>query len=191
MSNKENSYFWAIKLLTQSQENDPVCLLETCFANENCVAFGPVHHFLVGACLLTGYAHAKKLDDEILSDYLTQLNKESVKVPGAACALWGICGAAISAGMAYAIIAENAPLKIEGWSEGQTMVAEIAEKIAVGGAPRCCKRDSRWAVEIARNTFARDFGVNFGDSISIEELSSPCIAASSNTVCIHDKCPFF
>lgn len=187
----ENTNFWAIDFLTKSTEKDPVRLLEACFTNENCVAFGPIHHFLVGACLLAGYAHANNLDDSELREYLNLLSKESTKVPGAACARWGICGAAISAGMAYAIIAENAPLKTEGWSEDQSMVARIAEKIASGGAPRCCKRDSRWSVEIARDTFAKDFNVDFGKTVMSEEIASPCIVASQNTVCLKSECPYY
>ena len=72
---------------------------------------------------------------------------------GAACAKWGVCGAAASCGMAFAILSGNAPLKKEGWGEGQCMVAQILAAIADAGAPRCCKRDSRIAVRVASSWF--------------------------------------
>ncbi len=178
---------WAKDACLSCGEMSPENLLEALMAHPKCPAFGPTHHFLVGAALLTCLRRVQGLDDEVLAADLNELLGRSSLVPGATCARWGICGAAISAGMAYAVAADNAPLKHDGWSEGQRMVANIAARIAESGAPRCCKRDSRIAIETAARVFEQDFGVLF----PICKPLDPCAVSSENTVCMANACPFF
>lgn len=124
--------------------------------------------------------------DERLAEDLAQLRERSACVPGAACARWGVCGAAASVGMAYAIVAENATLKREGWSDGQLMVSRALERIAHTGSPRCCKRDSRIAVGEATKTFNHDFGC----SLSMPERKPVCHSMEANSVCMGAECPY-
>lgn len=174
---------WATDACLQVESVQPVCLLETLMADARCVPFGPVHHFLPGAVLLTCFANANDVCRETLAAQLTELGSRCVCVPGAACAQWGVCGAAASVGMAFAIAHENAPLKKEGWSEGQVVVAEILKAIAAAGSPRCCKRDSRIAVELS----AKTFGLN-GQTTKDYPL---CASMSFNTACVGTQCRFF
>ena len=136
---------WIKDVCLAWEGNDPSELLENLMAHERCPAFGPVHHALVGAALLAcaraGERDAAKHD--VLAAELDELGQRAACVPGAACAKWGVCGAAASCGMAFAIVAGNAPLRREGWSEGQLMVADILQHIARAGAPRCCNRADR------------------------------------------------
>lgn len=44
---------WAREVCLAWEGTDPGLLLERLMADGRCVAFGPVHHFLVGAALLT------------------------------------------------------------------------------------------------------------------------------------------
>lgn len=67
-------------------------------------------------------------------------------VPGAAYAHCGVCEAAASVDMAYAIIRNSAPLQKEGWADGQLMVSHLLTAIAHAGTPSCCKRDARVAI---------------------------------------------
>ena len=96
------------------------------------------------------------------------------------CARWGVCGAAASCGMALAIVQGNAPLKSEGWSETQLLVADLLEKIARAGAPRCCKRDARIAVREATPWFSRALGVE----LSLPDTEPLCTVSGQNTACI-------
>ena len=77
-------------------------LLERLMADENCPAFGPAHHALVGAALLACSWRAVGKGE--LGDALDELFDRASCVPGAACAKWGVCGAAASCGMAFAIL---------------------------------------------------------------------------------------
>lgn len=166
----------------------PCDLLERLFADPRCPAFGADHHFIVGACLLTALASAKGDSGETLLSRLSELGVRSSSVPGAACARWGVCGAGVSAGMAYAIASGNEPLKENGWAEGQKMVALIGLAIADAGAPRCCKRDSRIAVEVAAGIFERDFCVSFP---SPEPRKARCAFSEANTVCLRENCSYY
>ena len=63
---------------------------------------GPEHHILDGACLLVAYHNAGgKID---IDSALEMLLKEGLRMPGAMCGLWGICGAITSIGAALSII---------------------------------------------------------------------------------------
>lgn len=160
-------------------------MLEELMAAPECDAFGPVHHYLVGEALLACVHNATGEGD--LSAQLSSLARSSSAVPGGICARWGVCGAAASCGMALAIILENSPLKSNGWSENQLMVAAILEKIARAGAPRCCKRDSRLAAREATAWFNKILGAN----LSLSSAEPSCAVSDKNSVCIHDACPFY
>ena len=164
----------------------PAELLEALMSDERCAAFGPVHHFLVGATLLTCAWRSLRADDTGLEEALDELGSRAACVPGATCAKWGVCGAAASCGMAFAVLAGNAPLRHEGWSEGQLMVSEILAAIARAGSPRCCKRDSRIAVRTAIPWFNEYFGT----SLRVVEPDPVCAVASLNKACLGGECPY-
>lgn len=165
---------------------DPAALLEALMSDERCAAFGPVHHFLVGASLLACAWQTAHHDGAGLSEALAELDSRAVCVPGATCAKWGVCGTAASCGMAFAVLAGNAPLRREGWSEGQLMVSEILGAIARAGSPRCCKRDSRIAVRTAVPWFNDYFGLR----LKVGEQVPECAVASLNKACLGSECPY-
>ena len=111
---------WIINKLMRSTSTTPAVLMEEVMADERCRAFGPIHHFIVGATLLTCWRNAEGSPnrDVLLTDDLEEMLERSSCVPGAVCARWGVCGAAASAGMAYAIVRGNAPLRNEGGRRG-------------------------------------------------------------------------
>ena len=55
---------------------------------------GPEHHILDGASLLVAYKNAGGNID--IEDALEKLMSEGLRMPGAMCGLWGICGAITS-----------------------------------------------------------------------------------------------
>ncbi|MDD6443513.1 MAG: DUF5714 domain-containing protein, partial [Collinsella sp.] len=91
-----------------------------------------------------------------------------------------------SAGMAYAIVRGNAPLRSEGWQEGQLMVSELLAAIARSGSPRCCKRDARVAIREAVSFF----NALGGPQLKAWEKTPACDSYAVNTVCMGEKCPY-
>lgn len=184
-----NQNEWITDMLVDSTSTTPAELLEDVMADPRCVAFGPVHHYIVGGVLLAGWrnAEASPNRDSLLAADLEKMAARSNAVPGAACAHWGVCGAAASAGMAYAIIRNNAPLKKEGWAESQLMVSELLAAIAHAGTPRCCKRDARVAIREAIRHF-NDLG---GPQLKESNAVPTCASFAANTACIKEACPYF
>lgn len=179
---------WVIELLVASTSTSPAELLESVMADSRCPAFGPLHHFVVGATLLACWRNAEAAQDRetLLRADLEEMVTRSDSVPGATCARWGVCGAAASAGMAYAIVRGNAPLKDEGWQEGQLMVSDLLAKIARSGSPRCCKRDSRVAVAAA----VPYFNALEGPQLKGQDKLSTCASFTQNSVCMGTLCPY-
>ena len=176
---------WVNAILLASDSVCPADLLEEAMSARECAPFGPVHHYLVGASLLACAHNA--MGTEGLPAHLAELERRAGAVPGGTCARWGVCGAAVSCGMALSILLENAPLKAEGWSETQLMVADLAEKIARAGAPRCCKRDSRIAVRAATGWFNKLLGA----SMTLPSSDATCGVSSRNEACLGNRCPYF
>ena len=185
MDEQQDAYAWATRACEKSGALVTADLLEELMAAPECDAFGPVHHYLVGAALLTCVRNARGEGD--LAAQLAELRARSAAVPGATCARWGVCGAAASCGMALAILLENVPLRAEGWSECQLMVSDLLRAIAEAGAPRCCKRDARIAVRGAVSWFERLLGVDLAPAAS----EPRCVVSGRNSACLAGACPYF
>ena len=185
---EERQQDWIIDKLIESTSTVPTELAEEVMADPRCPAFGPIHHFIVGAVLLACWRNAEAAAnrDALLAADLEEMLTRSSSVPGAACAHWGVCGAAASAGMAYAIVRGNAPLREEGWQEGQLMVSDLLAKIAHSGSPRCCKRDSRVAVAAA----VPYFNALEGPQLKGQDKLPTCASFTQNSVCMGVLCPY-
>ena len=80
--------------------------------NEYINIHGPEHHIFDGACLLMAFYNAGgKID---IDAALEKILFEGLRMPGAMCGLWGICGAISSCGAALAIIDGTGPLSTDG-----------------------------------------------------------------------------
>ena len=189
MATQERPQDWIVEMLLASSSVLPADLLEEVMADPRCPAFGPLHHFIVGAVLLTCWRNAEAAPERqsMLREDLEVMIARSSSVPGATCARWGVCGAAASAGMAYAIVRGNEPLRKEGWQDGQLMVSDLLQRIACSGSPRCCKRDSRVAVAAA----IPYFNALGGPQISEPKATPSCATHIQNSVCMGSACPFF
>ena len=86
----------------------PIRIFKNIAAKDYVAIHGPEHHILDGASLLVAYRNAGGNID--LDDALEKLNAEGLRMPGAMCGLWGVCGAITSIGAALAIIDGTGPL---------------------------------------------------------------------------------
>ncbi|MFR2950128.1 MAG: DUF5714 domain-containing protein [Collinsella intestinalis] len=108
---------------------DPAALLEALMSDERCAAFGPVHHFLVGASLLACAWQTAHHDGAGLSEALAELDSRAAlcrelharsgRVRGGGFVRYGIRRSS----------RQCAPAP-RGWSEGQLMVSEVLSAIA-------------------------------------------------------------
>ena len=145
---------------------------------------GPEHHILDGACLLTICRNAGWPID--LPAALRRMREEGLRMPGAACGLWDVCGAASSVGAALAILDGTGPLTEDGsWDAHMHCTAAALSDIAAVNGPRCCKRDAlialRAGTDYLRNTH----------KIPVSCEIRPCGVFSENEQCIGTRCPFY
>ena len=143
---------------------------------------GPEHHVLDGACILTAFHNAGGNID--LHAALQKLMQEGLRMPGAACGLWGVCGAVTSIGAALAIIDGTGPLSTDDWGSHMEYTSAALARLAQTGGPRCCKRDAFSSMEEAVGYIKRRYG------ITLDMPSIKCDYSSRNAQCIGNRCPY-
>ena len=143
---------------------------------------GPEHHVLDGACILTAFYNAGGSID--LRTALQKLMVEGLRMPGAVCGLWGVCGAVTSIGAALAIINGTGPLSAEDWSSHMEYTSAAPARLAKTGGPKCCKRDAFSAMEQAVGYIQKRYG------ITLDTPSILCGFSSKNAQCIGTRCPY-
>lgn len=161
---------------------DPYEIFQTLARNDFVRMHGPEHHILDGACILTAFFNAGgKLD---LHEALQKLMYEGLRMPGAACGLWGVCGAVTSIGAALAIIDGTGPLSGEDWGSHMEYTSAALARLAKTGGPRCCKRDAFAAMEQAVGYIEKRYGIK----LSLYDIK--CDFSSRNSQCIGIRCPY-
>ena len=168
----------------QEKSKNPVEIFRN-IANMDFVRIhGPEHHILDGAALLTAFYNAG--GNINLENSLVELMNRGLKMPGATCGMWGICGAVSSMGAALSIIDGTGPLSTDSsWGKHMEFTSKALSKLAKVGGPRCCKRDAFLSFQKAIEFINENYDVKLDESI-IE-----CIYSSQNEQCIKERCPLF
>lgn len=167
-----------------SDSRDPLKIALDIMADKAIFANGPEHHTLVGSALLTAYRNAGGALD--LERALEELRMRSLDVPGGACGYWGTCGAAVSAGMYMSIVTGSTPLSREPWAQTMRLTADVLDRLARLGGPRCCKRASFAAIEAAVEHTEEACGVRMDLPEKIV-----CTHFPRNRECLKTECPYF
>ena len=145
---------------------------------------GPEHHILDGAAILTAFRNAGGAID--LDAALQSILQEGLRMPGAMCGLWGVCGAIASIGAALAILDGTGPLSEDGsWGEHMAYTSEAIREMGRVNGPRCCKRDAMLAF---RNAVAY---INSHYDVTLTYEEKPCEFSERNEQCIRERCPFY
>ena len=95
----------AIKIIEDIKQEpgyNPVLIFKNMARKDYISIHGPEHHILDGASLLMAYYNAGGAID--IDAALDKLLQEGLRMPGAMCGLWGVCGAITSIGAALSII---------------------------------------------------------------------------------------
>ena len=145
---------------------------------------GPEHHFLDGACLLTAYFNCTNQSD--LKNALDKLSNEALKMPGAICGKWGVCGAVTSIGASLAIIENTGPLTTNSsWGDHMMYTSKALESLGKVNGPRWCKRDGILSLMEAILYVEKYLNVK------IESSLFDCDFSNRNAQCIKERCPFY
>ena len=172
-----------IEACKKETSRDPFEIFFHVAADPSVPMHGPEHHILDGACVLTAFCNAGGKTD--LNEALERLLQEGVKMPGAACGLWGVCGAVTSIGAALAIIDGTGPLSTDGtWGWHMQYTSDALRSLAGIGGPRCCKRDAFLAIKTVIPYINEKYHVTLEDSEVV------CTFSEINKQCLQEKCPF-
>lgn len=168
----------------ESRSVDPVAVAQEAMRRDFVSIHGPEHHFLDGAAFLVAFRNAGgKID---LGPALDELAARALKMPGAMCGFWGMCGSTASVGAAMAIIDGTGPLSHdESYKEHMEYTSYVIKRMSTIGGPRCCKRNAFLSLASAVEFANKHYGVQ------MECSPITCEFSPYNPTCLKEACPFF
>lgn len=163
---------------------NPIRIFKNIANKEYVDIHGPEHHILDGACILVAFKNAGgKID---LDSALEKLRNEGLRMPGAMCGLWGVCGAVSSIGAALSIIDSTGPLTTDGsWGSHMKFTSSALKELGEINGPRCCKRDALISFKNAIEY------INSHYDVTLETETVKCEFSSRNKQCIKERCPYY
>lgn len=181
ITEKAESIIRDIKL---EKGTNPVHIFKNIASKEYMSIHGPEHHILDGASLLVAFKNAGGSIDIDMA--LEKIMNEGVRMPGAMCGLWGICGAITSIGAALAIIDGTGPLSTDGtWGKHMEYTSQAIGELGAINGPRCCKRDAMIAFKNGVEYINKNY------SVHLEYEDVKCEYSKQNAQCIKERCPFY
>ena len=169
-------------ILAQSSKN-PIEIVKSIMHKDYINMHGPEHHFLDGAAFMVAYKNAG--GDIDLESALQALMDRTIKMPGAMCGHWGVCGSVSSLGATLSIIHDVGPLtNDEYYKDDMEYTSLVLRKMSKIGGPRCCKRNAYISLSTAIDFVKDKYNIEM-DSEKIE-----CEFSSINAQCIGSRCPF-
>ena len=170
-------------LLVSARDTDLLGLMDRVRQHPAVPMHGPEHHALVPAVILSvARALGAPIGDEEIRAGLTR----GAQVPGGVCGFWGVCGAAIGAGIAAAILLESTPVQASPRQRSQRLTARVMDAVADIEAGRCCQRES-W---VALTTLSALSGEHLGLHLPAE-ATVRCRQYQQNHECIYSDCPLW
>lgn len=169
-----------------TDSTSPLSLALTLMANPLVKMHGPEHHFLVPAVLLACFHNRTGSGGDVAAERMRQARGRAEDVKGGFCGFCGACGAGIGTGIFTSLITDATPLSDRERRLANMITAESLRVIAENGGPRCCKRETFWAIMTAVGFLRREFGVDLP-----EEPPPACTFSALNKECMGERCAFF
>lgn len=172
------------KICLEEKSQDPIDIAKKIMKNPNINMHGPEHHILDGAAFLTAMHNAGVEFD--LLEALDDIEERGLKMPGAICGQWGVCGSSASLGAALAIIHQTGPLSNNDYYQDNLyLTSRSLHKIGTVGGPRCCKRNAFLSLQTAIEFVKERY------NIELDMHPVLCEFSHRNVQCIKNRCPFY
>ncbi len=170
--------------ILKTKSKNPIEILTGVMDKDFIDIHGPEHHFLDGAAFLVAFYNAG--GDIDIDSALNDLLARALKMPGAMCGQWGVCGAVASLGAALAVINHTGPLSDNDYyKDNMEFTASTLLIMSKIGGPRCCKRNAFISISSAVKFIAKKYGVQ------METSAVQCRYRGKNAQCIQTRCPYF
>ena len=164
---------------------DPIALAVEIMNSPVINIYGPQHHFIVPAVILT-CVHNTLGQHEMLAKKIEFTETiANLETPKSCSYNAGMCGAAIGTGIFLKIFLAIEPGSDDEWSLSDTLIAESMKVIAARGGTRCCKSDTYVSIEVAVNFLKEKF------AIELPLSEAKCTFSVRNRTCKRENCNFY
>ena len=117
----------------KNKSKNPIEIAKSIMHKDFVNIHGPEHHFLDGASFMAAYKNSG--GDIDLDKAIDILAGRTIKMPGAMCGYWGICGSVASVTAVLAIIHEVSPLSSSAYyAENMEFTSSVINKMSKIGA---------------------------------------------------------
>ncbi len=175
------------KTCEQTDLKDPFILADKIMKHPKFKVYGPEHHALVPAVILTALKNnniKKPNSDNITIKDIKEGIKRGSKIPGGYCGFYGACGAGIGAGIATSIFTGGTPSENIPRSLANEATSRTLEKIA-DNLEHCCKRSVRLSICETLKFFKEKFNIN------LDYSPFRCPFSEINPKCEGENCPIY
>lgn len=166
---------------------DPFVMAEQLMKHPKFKVYGPEHHILTPAVILTSLRNnkiKKPNGEEVnLKDIKEAINRAS-KIPGGWCGFYGSCGAGMGSGVAISVFTGATPASNKERTLANLMTSRSLEKIA-DNLEHCCKRSVKISITEALKFLKEKF------DIELNYKSEKCAFSQINNKCEKQNCPYF
>lgn len=168
----------------KSKGNDPIRIVKEIMSKEYINMHGPEHNFLDGGSFMAALYNAGLAFN--LKENLEKLADRTIKMPGAMCGNWGVCGSVSSLGAVFSILHDVGPLSgNKFYADDLEFTSLVLNKMSKIGGPRCCKRNAYLSISTAV-IFAKE---KYNIDLDTEDVN--CEFSKFNNQCLKNKCPYF
>lgn len=169
------------KHLIEEKGTNPIKIVKSLMHSDFINIHGPEHHFLDGAAFMKALNNTGL--DFNFEESLDILAERTIKMPGAMCGYWGMCGSTASIGAVFAIIDNTGPLSNDiHYKEHMEFTSNVINKMSKIGGPRCCKRNAFLSIISGVEYANEHYNINLELDDKIE-----CEFSSWNKLCIGDR----
>ncbi|MFX0040069.1 MAG: DUF5714 domain-containing protein [Promethearchaeota archaeon] len=175
------------RICEETKIKDPFKLADIIMKHLSFKVYGPEHHVLTPAVILTALKNnniKKPNGNEITLFDIKEAIRRASKIPGGWCGFYGSCGAGMGSGVAISIFTGATPSTDKPRTLANQITSRSLNKIA-DNLEHCCKRSVRLSIIETLKFLKEKFNIDLSYSIS------KCIFSKINNKCEREKCPIF
>jgi len=175
------------KICEDTSLKDPFILADLIMKHPNFNVYGPEHHVLTPAIILTALKnnHIKKPNGSDINLFdIKEAIRRASKIPGGWCGFYGSCGAGMGSGVAISVFTGATPSTDYTRTLSNQITSRSLNKIA-DNLEHCCKRSVKLSIIETLKFLKEKFDIDLGFRVY------KCAFSDRNSKCEREKCPIF
>ncbi|MFW9829072.1 MAG: DUF5714 domain-containing protein [Candidatus Thorarchaeota archaeon] len=175
------------RICDETTIKDPFELADLIMKHPRFKIYGPEHHVLTPAVILTALKNKgikKPNGREINLFDIKEGIRRASKIPGGWCGFYGSCGAGIGAGIAISVFTEATPSTDGPRTLANQITSRSLNRIA-DNLEHCCKRSVQLSILETLDFLREKFDIN------LDYMFKKCSFSSVNDKCERESCSIF